>query len=119
MLAHHEPSNTAPRIRTMKAMAFRLSLCFALLALLLSPAFAATPKQDTVMGPEEETKSINVTVWLNLHNKAALDTLVEEMYDPSSANYHHFLTMKEYQEQFAPSAKDMAQVHAFLAAHNM
>ena len=119
MLAHHENSNTAVRVRKIREIAIRLSLGFAMLALLVSPAFAATPKQGTVMGPEEETKSINVTVWLNFHNKAALDSRVEEMYDPSSANYHHFLTMKEYTEQFAPTAKDMAQVHEFLAAHNM
>jgi subtilase family serine protease len=119
MLAHHEHSSTAPRVNPIKTMAIRLSLGFAMLALLLSPAFAATPKQGTVVGPEEATKSISVTVWLNLHNKAALDSLVEGMYDPASPNFHHFLTMKEYQEEFAPSAKDMAQVHAFLAAHNM
>ncbi|MGA2418590.1 MAG: S53 family peptidase [Candidatus Acidiferrum sp.] len=119
MLAHQEHSSTAPRIRKITEVAIRLSLGLAMLAMLISPAFAATPKPGTVVGPEEATKSINVTVWLNLHNKAALDTMVEEMYDPSSPSYHHFLTMKEYTEQFAPSAKDMAQMHEFLAAHNM
>src|SRR5271156_30124 len=119
MLAHHKHSSSVPRVTPIKAIAIRLSLGFAMLVLLLSPAFAATSKQGTVVGPEEETKSISVTIWLNLHNKAALDSRVEEMYDPSSANYHHFLTMKEYTEEFAPSAKDMAQVHAFLAGHNM
>jgi subtilase family serine protease len=119
MLAHHKHSSSVPRVTSIKAVAIRLSLGFAMLALLLSPAFAATPKQGTVVGPEEATKSINVTIWLNLHNKATLDSLVEEMYDPASPSYHHFLTMKEYTEQFAPSAKDMAQVNAFLAAHNM
>src|SRR5271154_5617881 len=119
MLAHHKHSSSVPRVTPIKAIAIRLSLGFAMLVLLLSPAFAATSKQGTVVGPEEATKSINVTVWLNLHNKAALDTLVEEMYDPASPSYHHFLTMKEYAEQFAPSAQDMAQVHAFLTAHNM
>jgi len=119
MLAHHKHSSSVPRVTPIKAIAIRLSLGFAMLVLLLSPAFAATSKQGTVVGPEEATKSINVTVWLNLHNKATLDSLVEEMYDPASPSYHHFLTMKEYTEQFAPSAQDMAQVHAFLTAHNM
>jgi subtilase family serine protease len=60
-----------------------------------------------------------VTVWLNLHNKAGLDALVQEMYDKSSPNYHKFLNMKEYKEQFAPTDKDLKTVKDFLGAHNM
>ncbi len=97
----------------------RVSLGLAVLALLLAPAFAATPKQGTVMGPEDETKTITVTVWLNMHNKAALDSRVEEMYDSTSPNFHHFLTMKEFKEQFAPTAEDAATVSKFLKANNM
>jgi subtilase family serine protease len=71
------------------------------------------------LGPEDQSKQISVTVWLNLHNKAALDTIVEQMYDKTSPNYHKFLTMKEFKTQFAPTAKDIAAVRNFLAAHNM
>jgi len=97
----------------------RVVLGLAVFALLLGSAFAAPPKQATVMGPEDESKSITVTVWLNLHNKPALDALVQQMYDSSSPSYHHFLTMQEYKEQFAPSAKDAAAVRDFLISHNM
>jgi subtilase family serine protease len=41
------------------------------------------------------------------------------MYDKTSPNYHRFLTMKEFKTQFAPTAKDIAAVRNFLAAHNM
>jgi C4-dicarboxylate transporter len=40
---------------------------------LAASGFAATPQQVN-MGPEDTSKTISVTVWLNLHNKAALDT---------------------------------------------
>ena len=100
-------------------LAIRISLGLAMLALLFSAASGATAKQGTVMGPEDESKTITVTVWLNMHNKPALDSLVEQMYDSTSPNFHHFLTMKEFKEQFAPSAEDAATVSKFLKANNM
>jgi subtilase family serine protease len=105
--------------RSLLRMAVRLFLGVAVLALLLGSASANTPKQGTVMGPEDESKSITVTVWLNIHNKPALDSLVEQMYDSTSPNFHKFLTMKEYMEQFAPTAKEAAMVGEFLKANNM
>ena len=41
------------------------------------------------------------------------------MYDKNSPNYHHWLTVKEYEARFAPSAADMAVVRQHLAAHNL
>jgi subtilase family serine protease len=41
------------------------------------------------------------------------------MYDRNSPNYHHFLTLKQYKERFAPRAEDMAVVQQHLAAHNL
>jgi subtilase family serine protease len=133
MLAHNKRPSTSPIVtiavpigvtdrplaRSCSALLVRVALCFGLLALLLVPAFAATPKQGTVLGPEDESKSVTVTVWLNLHNKPALDSLVQEMYDSTSPNYHHFLTIQEYKGQFAPTAKEAAAVRDFLTAHNL
>jgi Pro-kumamolisin, activation domain len=63
----------------------------------------AGPANQRTLGPEDESKQITVTVWLNLHNKAAQDARVQDMYDKSSPNYHHFLIREEYQAEFAPS----------------
>jgi subtilase family serine protease len=97
----------------------RFTLGLGVAAMVMGSAFAGPPQKGTVVGPEDESKTINVTVWLNLHNKAGLDALVQEMYDKNSPNYHKFLTMKEYQEQFAPTEKDMTAVRNFLSTHNM
>src|ERR1700721_366124 len=107
--------------RTLPHTSSRIRLClwFAVLALMLSPVVAAAPNQATNMGPEDESKVISVTVWLNFHNKAALDSLVQQMYDKDSPNYHHWLTMQEYKTQFAPTAKEAAVVRDFLVSHNM
>ena len=82
-------------------------------------AGTASAQQMAKMGPEDSTKQISVTVWLNLHNKATLDSMVEQMYDPNSRNYHHFLTMAEAKKQFLPTTEDVATVRSFLAQHGM
>jgi subtilase family serine protease len=99
-------------------LSLTLAAVLGVLALVAGSAFAAPP-QATNMGPEDQSKQISVTVWLNLHNKAALDTMVQQMYDKTSANYHQFLTLKQFNDQFAPTAKEAGVVSVFLAAHNM
>jgi subtilase family serine protease len=108
-----------PLSKRLSQLGIRISLSLGVLTLIVGSGFAATPNQSTNMGPEDESKQISVTVWLNLHNKAALDTMVQQMYDKTSPNYHQFLTLKQFKAQFAPTAKDAATVRDFLAAHNM
>jgi subtilase family serine protease len=107
-----------PRNASLWQVSIGLCLLLAVLALTLSPVVAAAPNQGTNLGPEDESKEISVTVWLNLHNKAELDTLVQQIYDKNSPSYHHWLTMEEYKTRFAPTAKESAVVRDFLAAHN-
>ena len=94
-----------------------LAILTTLILTLALPAFAQREAQ--YIGPEDGSKKINVTYWLNQHNKAGFDELVRQMYDPASPNFHHWLTPKQYQEQFAPSAADMAIVKKHLAANNL
>jgi subtilase family serine protease len=90
------------------------------MALMAGSAFAAPAGQTAnVVGPEDESKPISVTVWLNPHNKAALDTAVDQMYDSSSPNYHRFLTLKQFNEQYAPTDKEVGTVRDYLTAHNL
>jgi subtilase family serine protease len=81
------------------------------------PAFAQPATQ--LLGPEDQSKQINVTYWLKQHNKAAFDELVRQQYDPASPNYHHWLTPSQYQARFAPTAADMAVVNKHLAENNL
>jgi subtilase family serine protease len=99
-------------------MCIRVCLSVGFLALMTGSGLAAqTPA--TMVGPEDQSKQLSVTVWLNLHNKATLDSMVPDMYDKNSPNYHKFLTLKEFKAQFAPTAKDVATVRAYLTAHKM
>ena len=95
------------------------------LLVIAAPAFAQAGRGGRglptaqVLGAENPSKQIEVAFWLKQHDKAALDELVRQMYDRSSSNYHHWLTPKEYQARFAPSAADIEIVKQYLAAHNL
>lgn len=71
------------------------------------------------LGAEDLSKQITVTVWLKHHNEAAFHELVREMYDKSSPNYHHFLTLNQYHANFAPTSQEAALVRDYLTSHNM
>jgi subtilase family serine protease len=94
-------------------------LFLGVLALSLPRTAAAAPNQGASMGAEDPSKVISITVWLQLHNRAALDALVPEMYDKTSPNFHHFLTLAQYKAQYAPTAQDVDTLREFLAAHNL
>jgi subtilase family serine protease len=101
------------------------AVLFASFAILLIavPVFAQSaarvPSNAQILGVEDQSKEISVTLWLTQHDKAAFDETVRQMYDRSSPNYHHFLTLKEYETKFAPRAADMATVRQHLAANNL
>jgi subtilase family serine protease len=105
--------------RRLASLPLTFAVALGVFALTAGLAFAAPAAQGTNMGPEDASKQISVTVWLNLHNKEALDTAVEQMYDKTSPNYHQFLTMKQLNEKFGATAKDAGVVRDFLASHNM
>ena len=116
-----------PRISILGALAICLSLnANAQLNRLGGLAFEGSGSQSRGgafansqnLGPEDPSKLITVTVWLNQHNKAALDELVRQMYQPGSPNYHRWLTREQYRSQFAPTAAEVARMRDFLTAHN-
>jgi len=108
-----------PLNRRLSQLGVQVCLSLGILALIATPGFSASTTDTKIMGPENESKQISVTVWLNLHNKATLDAMVQDMYDKSSPNYHRFLTLSEFKKQFAPTAKEAATVRDYLNAHNM
>ncbi len=59
------------------------------------------------------TKSLQLTIGLPLRNGAALDALLQQLYDPGSANYHKFLTLEQFTEQFGPTEQDYQSVIDF------
>jgi subtilase family serine protease len=80
-----------------------------------TPTFVSTAKK---LGAEDPAKTIEVSVWLNLHNRAALDTLAQQLYDRTSPNYRHWLKNSDL-ARFAPTAQEAATMREFFESHNL
>ena len=78
----------------------------------------ALQRSAAMVGQQQASAPVSGTVWLQLHNKAALDAAVQAMYTPGSPTYHKFADT-EALKQFAPTAQEMAAVRKELAAHNL
>jgi subtilase family serine protease len=81
-----------------------------------TPPYVSTAKN---LGTEDPSKVIEVSVWLNLHNRSQMDALGQQLYDPNSALYRHFLTPSQIAARFAPTADEARTVRNFLESHNL
>lgn len=76
-------------------------------------------KQATLLHPMPAEAKLNFTVWLSLRNQSALLQLAQDVYDPSSPQYHQFLTQTDYEQQFAPTATAEHTVQQYFDAYGM
>jgi subtilase family serine protease len=81
-----------------------------------TPPYVLTAKN---LGTEDPSKTIEISVWLNLHNRSQMDALAQQLYEPTSAHYRHFLTPAQIAAQFGPTAGEVKAVRAFLESHNL
>ncbi|MEO7029582.1 MAG: S53 family peptidase [Acidobacteriaceae bacterium] len=51
----------------------------------------------------DDTRHLQLALSLPLRNEAALDALLQQIYDPQSPNFHHYLSSQEFTERFSPS----------------
>lgn len=56
---------------------------------------------------------LRLAISLPLRNQAALGNLVQNLYDPASADYHHYLTPAQFTEKFGPTKQDYDAVVQF------
>lgn len=93
------------------------------LVLLLTPAWAqqrqvlptrvAAPAEAQLIGRLPGTQRLDLAISLPLHNPEQLDSLLQELYDPASPRYRHFLSVSQFTEHFGPTAADYSQVIRF------
>jgi subtilase family serine protease len=65
------------------------------------------------------TNELALAVSLPLRNKPALDNLLQQIYDPASPNYHHYLTPGQFTAQFGPTEQDYDAVVTFLRTNGL
>jgi subtilase family serine protease len=59
-------------------------------------------------------RSLQMEIYLAPRNQAQLDQLLQDQQDPSSVQYHKWLTPEEYDRQFGPTDADVAEVSQWL-----
>ncbi|HVU45288.1 MAG TPA: protease pro-enzyme activation domain-containing protein, partial [Terracidiphilus sp.] len=64
-----------------------------------------------------QSQSMHLSIVLPLRNRTQLTNLLGQLYDPSSPDYHKFLTSAQFTEQFAPSPADYQAVVAYAQAN--
>src|SRR6266487_1897103 len=52
------------------------------------------------------TNNLPLAIGLPLRNRAELETLLAELYNPASLNFHNFLTPSEFTARFGPTEQD-------------
>ncbi|MGO9529165.1 MAG: protease pro-enzyme activation domain-containing protein [Verrucomicrobiia bacterium] len=65
------------------------------------------------------TNILHLTIGLPLQNQAALGALLQQLYDPASPNYRHYLTPAQFAERFGPAPADYQALIDFAKANGL
>jgi hypothetical protein len=71
------------------------------------------------LGRLPETNQLHLAIGLPLRNSAAISNLLQQLYDPHSPNYHHYLTPQQFTEQFGPAEQDYEAVAQFARTNGL
>jgi subtilase family serine protease len=63
------------------------------------------------------TQSMRFDIVLALRHQPELDNFLQELYDPSSPSYRHFVTPQEFTARFGPSQEDYDALIRFAETH--
>jgi subtilase family serine protease len=65
------------------------------------------------------TQTLSLDVVLALRDPTGLDSFLADIYNPSSPNFHHFLSVSEFTAKFGPTQADYDTVLAFAKANGL
>ncbi len=76
-------------------------------------------KSAQKVGPINPNAKVKVVVGLKLRNEDQLDKLIAAQGDPSSPQYHQYLSPQDFSRQFAPTQADYDKVVAYLKSQGL
>ena len=80
---------------------------------------AVSEHQAVLAGAMPPDQKMQASIVLPLRNSAALTSLLGRLYDPTSPDYRHFLTVAQFTDQFSPTNEDFQAVVAFVQANGL
>jgi subtilase family serine protease len=82
------------------------------LQLLSAHVPAGISKLQTI-GALDPSQRLDLAIGLPLRNQAQLTNLLDQLYDPANPNWHRYLTVEQFTEQFGPTESDYEGLTAF------
>jgi len=67
----------------------------------------------------DPSRELRIAVALPMRNRAELERLVRDIYDPSSREYRHYLSVAQFTERFGPTRADYAKALAFFSKNGL
>lgn len=80
---------------------------------------AVSSGQAARLGIMAQAQSMKLGLILPLRNEAELDSLLLQIRDPQSPNYHHYLSSAEFTERFGATQKDYDAVVAWARSNGL
>ncbi len=74
--------------------------------------------QAASIGRVPANQSMDLTFQLPLRNESQLRTFLQELHDPASPNYRHFLTVDEFTRMYGPSENDYEKLSQWAQSNN-
>jgi subtilase family serine protease len=74
---------------------------------------------SNIVRAEDPSTMVEVSIWLNPHNRTELDALASDLYDRRSPNYRHWLKRSDIAARFAPTAAEAKTVRDFMESKNL
>ncbi|MGC2248054.1 MAG: choice-of-anchor D domain-containing protein [Terriglobales bacterium] len=106
-------------LRTLAIISVASLFCYA-----QSQSFPTRHTRDVVVTGEAQSlgrlpanQTMHLDVMLALRHEPELENFLEELYDPSSSSYRHFLTVEEFTARFGPSQEDYNALLSFAKAN--
>jgi subtilase family serine protease len=100
-------------------------------SLLAAPARAANERVALVghvpevvaklqpLGRLEASQRLKLAIGLASRDEQGLDKFLQELYDPASPNYHHYLSPHQFTERFGPTQQDYKALMEFAKASGL
>ncbi len=73
----------------------------------------------TPLGNLPGAQNLNLAISLPLRNQAELDLLLQQLYDPASPNYRHYLSPAQFTERFGPTEADYQALMDFAKSNGL
>jgi hypothetical protein len=106
-----------------------IAVCAVIFTLLATPAHSqqrqalqthvSAPASAKLIGRMPGSQQLRLAITLPLRNQEQLHTLLQQLEDPTSPNYHRYLTSTQFTEDFGPTVVEYQQVIGFARSHGL